>query len=90
MLRISETQETQETTKVKLEGQMTGPWVAEAKRVCEIQLQAERRLIVDVEEVSFADSTGTALLRELAERGAVVTNCSPFLAQQVKQARSDS
>jgi ABC-type transporter Mla MlaB component len=86
MLRITEV-ESDGTGMVRLEGQMIGRWVAEARRVCQSRLQANQKLIVDVGEVSFADVTGTALLCELADRGALLTNLSPFLAQQVKEAR---
>lgn len=88
MLRITEAQESEDKATVRLEGQMIGRWVAEARRVCESRLGVEQKLIVDVGEVSFADITGTLLLCELADRGAVLTNLSPFLAQQVEEARS--
>ena len=43
------------------------------------------RLVLDFAEGSFIDADGVALFRELTARRVLVTNCSPFVAEQLKE-----
>ena len=43
------------------------------------------RLVLDFAEVSFIDADGVAPSRELTARRVLVTNCSPFVAEQLKE-----
>ena len=73
---------------LRLEGQVTGPWVAELRRVCTDVLgnngHRENHLVLDLAGVSFLDADGIALFRELAGRRVSFTNSSPFIAEQLK------
>src|SRR5262245_55509103 len=87
MLRISR-ETIAAATVVRLEGQVTGPWVDELRRVC---LDADRNhgqrkshLVVDLVGVSFIDAPGLTLFRELAARGVRFTNGSAFIVEQLK------
>ena len=62
---------------------MMGPEVAEVRRFCEESLAEGPRIILDVENVSFADREGVALFQDLINRQVVLGNCSPFLAWQI-------
>jgi ABC-type transporter Mla MlaB component len=91
MLRISQDfgrQNDGETTHLRLDGQVTGPWVAELRRVCVEALgnngHAKSHLALDLAGVSFLDADGIALFRELAARRVRFTNCSTFIAEQLK------
>jgi len=88
MLRISENGSSDETTTLRLEGQMIGQCVAEAQKVCEQILAAGRKLTLDLAEMLFVDRSGVALLQDLMRREVTLVNCSPFLKEQLKQALS--
>ena len=60
-----------------------GPEVAEVRRFCEESLAEGPRLILDVEDVSFADREGVALFQDLIGREVTLGSCSPFLAWQI-------
>ena len=90
MLKISGTATTEEQpVSLRLEGQVTGPWVEELRRTCDQMLEKTghhgNRLVLDLAEVSFIDADGVALFRELTARRVLVTNCSPFVAEQLKE-----
>lgn len=90
MLRISRTADepTREPVKLVLDGQVAGRWVAELRRACLDILDDGSldmiRLELDLSGVSFLDADGLALFRDLAGRGVLFTNCSPFTAELLK------
>jgi hypothetical protein len=90
MLRISQTAAENEggPTHLRLEGQVTGPWVDELRRVSTETLgnngHSPERLVIDVAGVSFLDADGIALFHELAARRVLFTNCSSFVAEQLR------
>jgi anti-anti-sigma regulatory factor len=69
---------------LRLEGRVIGPWVEEVRRSCDEVLTTGASLTLDCSEVSFADREGVELLRRLRGRDVVLSNCSPFVAEQVK------
>jgi hypothetical protein len=90
MLRISKTATdgAREPVRLILDGQITGRWVAELRRVCLDILDDGSldviRLELDLTGVSFLDTDGLALFRDLAGRGVLFTNCSPFTSELLK------
>lgn len=87
MLRISPATDSATLLRLKLEGQVRGPWVPELRRVCGASVNGSgtaRPLELDLEGVTFIDAAGVALFGELVAKGALVTNCSPFIAEQLK------
>jgi anti-anti-sigma regulatory factor len=46
-------------------------------------------LKLDLTDVTYADANGVSALFSLKSRGAIVTNCSPFLEEQLKSPVSD-
>ena len=85
MLRISETNATESTVTLSLEGQLTGPWVREVQDFCQQFLGNGQRLSLDLRELSFVDREGVRLFRILMTHGVVLTNCSPFIAERLKE-----
>jgi len=71
-------------TTLVLEGRLVGPWVEELRRSCEARLDSLAGLTLDLGTVSFIDRGGIELLQSLADRHARLTNCSPFVAEQLK------
>jgi anti-anti-sigma regulatory factor len=74
---------------LKLEGQVTGPWVDELRRVCNERIEDQsgepHPLVLDLAGVFFIDADGVALFQELAARHVTVTNCSLFVTEQLKE-----
>ena len=85
MLRISETNTTESSVTLTLEGRMTGPWVREVQDFCQEFLGNGRQLSLDLRELSFVDREGVRLFRILMNRGVVLTNYSPFIAERLKE-----
>jgi len=84
MLKIVSVGNGQGNTTLVLEGRLVGPWVQELQRSCEEPLGSMAGLTLDLGTVSFVDRDGIELLRSLAERHVGLTNCSAFVAEQLK------
>ncbi len=89
MLKISQAGKANHSVILKLEGRVVGPWVGELCQVCELYLSGGRALKLDLADVSFADASGLAALSSFKSRGVAVTNCSPFVAEQLKSPMPD-
>ena len=85
MLKITEGWTEDGTAVLYLEGQVVGPWLAEIRRCCELVLATNRRLVLDLTNVSFVEREAITLLREMSGRDVAFTNCSPFVAEQLKE-----
>jgi anti-anti-sigma regulatory factor len=89
MLRISHEKTTNTGVVLQLEGQVRGQWVEELRRACDEALgddpRSGIRLVLDLADVSFIDPEGLALFRALNTRRVVLTNCSPFAEEQLKE-----
>jgi ABC-type transporter Mla MlaB component len=84
MFRISVERFANHHETLRLEGHLVGPWLGQLQLSCEQVLGEGKQLTLDLTAVSFADRDGVALLRELKVRGVAITNCSPFIAHQLK------
>ena len=90
MMRISHgtTPDDNEAVLFRLEGQVSGPWIEELRRVCHETLgdhgRGNRRLVLDLADVSFIDADGVALFRELTACQVTLTNASLFVTEQLK------
>jgi hypothetical protein len=90
MLKITATVRTgKQSASLRLEGKVSGLWVEELRRVCDQILGSNAHhgnwLVLDLADVSFIDADGLTLFRELTARRVVVANCSPFVAEQLKE-----
>lgn len=85
MLKITERAGSDGTPELHLEGQIYGPWLEEVRRCCEAALSAARGLTLDLSNVSFIDRDALILFRELKNREITITNCSPFVAEQLRE-----
>ena len=91
MMRISHgtTADDKEAVLFRLEGQVTGPWIEELRRVCNETLadngHGSQRLVLDLADVSFIDADGVALFRDLSARRVIWTNASLFVSEQLKE-----
>jgi ABC-type transporter Mla MlaB component len=86
MLRISTIESADNGTTLRLEGHLTGPWIAELAAACEQALGARRSLTLDLGEVALIDRPGVALLASLSRRSVALVRYSPFQGEQLRQA----
>ncbi|HSE39070.1 MAG TPA: hypothetical protein VLG74_17335 [Blastocatellia bacterium] len=84
MLRVSEIELNGEVATLRLEGRLVGMMVAEMATICEQHLSKGHRLKLDLADLSFADRAAITLLQHLRNRGVSLTNCSPFLNEELK------
>ena len=88
MLRISPASATNGGATLRLEGEISGPWVEELRKECirvvSAEVQDRTELVLDLAGVSSIDAAGLALFRELSTRGVVMTNCSPYVTELLK------
>ena len=63
---------------MKLEGELLEPWVTTVRETC---TRNGSRLCLDLTDVTYVDTVGTRLLRELIEGGIEISGCSRFVAQ---------
>ena len=95
MLKISESGIRNDGTGqvIKVEGQAIGRSVEELRRVCSEWLGRDgnrlHRLVLDLDGLSFLDTAAIGLFRELARRNVTFTNCSVFVAEQLREMADD-
>jgi hypothetical protein len=86
MLKITHVEQPPAT--LRLEGEVSGPWVGELRRVCADLLgnngHSTSDLVLDLAGVSFLDAEGIALFRELAGQLVRFSSGSLFVAEQLK------
>jgi hypothetical protein len=70
MLRIY-IHEDKPVTSFELEGKLVGPWVKELEKCWEVVFanNPARSMLVDLEDVTFIDLDGRALLRKMRRKG---------------------
>jgi len=86
VLRISIISDSNLEIHLQLAGKLVGPWVEELRRLGNEALSQKKTVVLDLEQVSFVDPQGIALLHEFADRSVSHMNCSQFLVQQLKEA----
>ncbi len=84
-LKITGGEITEGAVILRLEGKVTGHWVREVERACELALSGAKGLILEMADVAFIDQGGIDLLRSLAARQVQLVGCSPFIALQLDQ-----
>ena len=65
MLKITNLEETETTVVLKLEGKVTDQWAALLDGECRSFLRHRKRLLLDCAAVSFLDTRGVEVLRNL-------------------------
>jgi ABC-type transporter Mla MlaB component len=85
MLRITVVETSEIAVTLRVEGRITGPWVEELRTACYVHaFPDEVQLSLQLADISFADTAGVALLKELRHRGAGLIGTTPFLTEQLK------
>ncbi|MCU1275565.1 MAG: outer rane efflux protein, partial [Bryobacterales bacterium] len=89
MLRITITSDS-ESAACRLEGKLAGRWVAELEQSWRTELAGSRSLVVDLDDVSFVDAGGKALLARMHAQGAKLVTTAPFTKAIVEEIVGDS
>ena len=84
MLRISIMDSSNRLSVFRLEGMVIGRWVEELRELCERALGRSQEVIVDLNDVSYVDREGIALLMNLRDRQVALLNPQPFVAELLK------
>jgi hypothetical protein len=69
---------------LKLEGELLGPWVEIVCDACINRPHRTKRLRLDLTAVTYADSAGTQLLRDLMAEGVEIASCSSFVGELLR------
>ena len=77
MLRITKTHEADGPV-LKLEGKWLAPWTDEVRSACDDLADAAPQLRLDLRDVSYIDSSGVELLKNLRRAGYALS-CSRFV-----------
>jgi ABC-type transporter Mla MlaB component len=87
MLKIARVDDSgsQTTPALKLEGKLLGPWVIELSRACEELRVPPGVLCLNLSAVTFIDSAGLELLRDLIRRGTTISGCSGFIEELLSE-----
>ena len=85
MLRLTRTTRLPHEVVLVLEGQIVAEWVELLEAECLELLGTERKLFLDLADVSFLDQRGVLLLRKLAARSVTLINCPPLMDELVTE-----
>ncbi len=82
-MRITRVAGTDGVARLSIEGRLTEAEVTELATSCEAYLAARHPLLLDLSGVTFVDAQALGVLHAVAQRGAVLTGCSPFLREML-------
>jgi hypothetical protein len=71
-------------TLIFLEGRLTGPWVAELYKVVLNRLTNSEAIRLELENLTYVNDEGLALLRDLLKWGVSLGKVSPFIKELLK------
>jgi anti-anti-sigma regulatory factor len=83
VLKISKIAKPEETW-LQLEGSLTGSSADELRLAVELALAESPAVLLDLQQLRYADPQGVALIRELLVRRVVPVNGSPFIKTQLE------
>lgn len=69
---------------LQLEGKLLGLWVDEVRAVLDRESTPIDRLLIDLSEVTFVDSYGLGMLREMITQGCTISKRSNFVAELLR------
>ncbi|HLN32043.1 MAG TPA: STAS domain-containing protein [Gemmataceae bacterium] len=81
MLKITEMSRKDSAVTFKLEGKLLAPWLDELRNVCMQVPDRSEQIRLDLAAVTFMDTAGAKLMRELIRQGITITQCSAFVAE---------
>jgi ABC-type transporter Mla MlaB component len=85
MLKITRVESLNKEITLQLDGSVTGQWVALLREYAGAALKEGRRLRLDLENISFIDCEGLAVIKSLIDCGVEQMNAPLFVAEQIKK-----
>jgi anti-anti-sigma regulatory factor len=85
MLRLTRTTRLPQDVVLVLEGQIVAEWVGLLEAECLELLGTDRKVSLDLADVSYLDRRAVRLLRELAARSVALINCPPLVDELVRE-----
>lgn len=79
MLRITQVSEDNDTVCLKVEGRVIGDGVSELDRTCEYSLSRNRRIILDMSDVTYIDRQGVDALKRILGNNVQLTDATLLL-----------
>lgn len=89
MLRLERIENPDGSILIRVHGRIGGAWVDELRECCERALETSRPLQLDLQNVTFIDRDGMALLRSLWSQ-LVILRSSLFAAELLKRLQTAS
>lgn len=84
MLKITKMAEKGSTVMLKLEGKVTDQWAALLDGECRLYLRRHKRLLLDCADVSFLDTRGVEVLRNLPLGEVTLIGAPEFVRELLK------
>ncbi|MBZ5563338.1 MAG: hypothetical protein LAP13_13075 [Acidobacteriia bacterium] len=90
MLRVT-TEDSKESTNLKLEGKLAGVWVNEVEQTWQMVVRDSPRehVLVDLCDVTFIDVKGKQLLKRMRRAGVEFRCCGPDISATIDEIESD-
>ena len=87
MLKITSTVLSPYEIALRLDGRVAGQWVALLRESAESALAEGVKLTIDLQNISYIDCEGIAVLRSLIDRGVDPINAPLFIVEQIKKCK---
>lgn len=85
MLKITETDRTDYSVTLKLEGHVAEECLLTIKTACDEILASGCRLELDMSDVSFVERHAVSFFTDLRSGRVALVNCSPFLREHISR-----
>ena len=80
MLRITRVYEDENSTRLKVDGQIIDPCFLELEYLCRHYVKVKvKEVILDFEGVSYIDDKGMTMLEKFKDEKIIILNSSPFI-----------
>ena len=79
MLRITTIDEDSSTVTLKVEGRIVSEWIAALERECEGWLERDTAIDLDFSGVTYIDTQGVAVVKNLLTRSVRIVRCSALI-----------
>ncbi len=87
MLRITAIRNESQTI-LRLEGKLLEPWIEEFRGAFTRAKTQSGQVVFNLADLTYADEAGIRLLRDSAQMGVAISECSAFVAELLRDPRA--